>query len=65
MRNKFEAFCYQCGVLVKKGDGHFQRAGQGWRVHHAACAVKYRDIRNDKKNLILRKKEQNRPLEEF
>lgn len=38
MRNKYQADCYVCKVIVKKGDGYFERNGRaGWRVRHVSC----------------------------
>lgn len=35
-RNKFPGYCYQCGLYVEQGTGHFERVeGKGWRVKHA------------------------------
>lgn len=45
MRNKFGGTCYQCGQWVEAGAGHFQRYKGGWRVHHAKCAITFREIR--------------------
>ena len=49
MRNKFPGTCYQCGKLVKKGEGHFQRHHGSWIIHHAFCAIKNREERKNKK----------------
>lgn len=45
MRNKYSGPCYQCGEVVAAGDGHFQRNVWGWLVHHAKCAIKFRNER--------------------
>lgn len=45
MRNKYGGTCYQCGQWVEAGAGHFQRYKGGWRVHHAKCAITFREIR--------------------
>lgn len=42
MRNKFSGYCYRCGGFVDRGEGHFERKRNGWRLQHADCAVKYR-----------------------
>lgn len=42
MRNKFPGICYRCGFNVAAGEGHFERAKNGWRVQHAECAITHR-----------------------
>ena len=42
MRNKHPGKCYRCGEHCAAGAGHFERIGNGWRVQHAECAIKYR-----------------------
>lgn len=37
-RNKFDACCYQCGLPVKAGTGHFERHQGRWRTKHANVA---------------------------
>lgn len=44
MRNEYRGECYRCSAIVEPGDGHFERFGNGWRLQHAACAIKYRGI---------------------
>lgn len=35
-RNKFAGRCYNCGLRVEVGTGHFERQDKGhWRVKHA------------------------------
>lgn len=34
-RNQYAGPCYQCGVTVLPGTGHFEKHGSGWRVKHA------------------------------
>ena len=45
MRNKYPGICYRCQTPVPKGEGHFERHKGGWRVQHAACAIKHRKPR--------------------
>lgn len=42
LRNKYSGYCYRCGGFVDRGEGHFERKRNGWRLQHADCAVKYR-----------------------
>lgn len=35
MRNRYSGACYQCGLNVKPGTGHFERFQGKWRVKHA------------------------------
>ena len=48
MRNKYPGICYRCGKHVEKGDGHFEKTKDGWRVQHAECCLKTQEI--DMKN---------------
>lgn len=34
-RNKYAGDCYECGLTVAPGTGHFEKNGSGWRVKHA------------------------------
>lgn len=34
-RNKHGGDCYQCGIWVRAGSGHFEKHGSGWLVKHA------------------------------
>jgi len=34
-RNQHGGNCYQCGLWVVPGTGHFEKHGNGWRVKHA------------------------------
>lgn len=34
-RNQYKGLCYQCGLIVAPGTGHFEKHGHGWRVKHA------------------------------
>jgi hypothetical protein len=45
MRNKHPGTCYQCGQHVAAGAGHFNRHQGKWRVHHAECAIKHRQAK--------------------
>jgi hypothetical protein len=42
MRNKYPGKCYQCGLWVEVGEGHFERHLSGWRVQHASCCLESR-----------------------
>jgi hypothetical protein len=33
-RNAHPGTCYQCGLPVEAGTGHFERCGGRWRVRH-------------------------------
>lgn len=46
MRNKFGGICYRCGAYCEKGKGHFERHQGKFRVQHAECAIKFRDMKN-------------------
>ncbi len=53
MRNKFPGICYRCGKQVEVGAGHFEKyndpqTGIKWRVQHAECAIKFREITLEK-----------------
>lgn len=39
MRNKYAGTCYYCGLLVEKGDGHFEKVigVKKWRTIHSCC----------------------------
>jgi len=43
MRNKYPGTCYQCGEPVQKGEGHYQRFRANWLLHHAGCAIYFRN----------------------
>jgi len=60
VRNKYHGICYRCKKLVESGKGHFERFGNGWRVQHVNCAIKYRS----KKNHKYRSVDENKLLEE-
>jgi hypothetical protein len=34
-RNQYSGVCYQCGLMVEPGTGHFERHNGGWRTKHA------------------------------
>lgn len=40
MRNRYPGNCYKCGVIVKAGEGHFEKKDGKWRVQHAWHASK-------------------------
>lgn len=44
MRNKYQGTCYYCGLLVQKGQGHFEKTNgvTKWRVIHAKCVFNQR-----------------------
>ena len=50
MRNKYPGRCYQCGLWVEVGEGHFERYLSGWRVQHASCCL---EARKEKKAMTL------------
>jgi len=55
MRNKYPGTCYRCGQTVGKGQGHFEKVKgtyNSWRVQHASCAIKHREKKESKKQLI-------------
>lgn len=61
MRNRYPGTCYQCGGVVKAGEGHFQRFRGEWLVHHAGCAIKHRNERIQAREEKQRRKVVNNP----
>lgn len=47
-RNKYPGLCYRCGARVEIGEGHFERHNGGWRLQHAACAIRHRNTPQEK-----------------
>lgn len=45
MRNQYPGICYRCGETVEAGKGHFERHRGGWRVQHAGCAIRHRELK--------------------
>ena len=45
-RNKYPGVCYRCKNVVKKGEGHFEKIKDGWRVQHVECCLKAKVISN-------------------
>lgn len=48
MRNKYEGYCYRCGKKVGVRAGHFERFRGTWRLQHADCAIKHRELKKAK-----------------
>lgn len=44
MRNKYPGVCYRCNKVVEKGQGHFEKTKDSWRVQHAECCLKAKDL---------------------
>lgn len=42
MRNRHPGTCYRCRQHCAVGEGHAERHNGGWRVQHAACAIRHR-----------------------
>lgn len=47
MRNKYPGICYRCGQMCEKGAGHFERYKGSFRVQHAECAIRWRNMKNE------------------
>ena len=47
MRNKYPGMCYRCSEHVAKGMGHFERILGAWRLQHAECAIKYKNLKSE------------------
>lgn len=43
-RNKYPGVCYRCNKIVVKGEGHFEKTKDGWRVQHADCCIKAKEL---------------------
>lgn len=40
---------YLCGGYVEKGQGHFERCWNGWRVIHSICVLEMRKVKESSK----------------
>lgn len=49
MRNRYGGQCYFCGAYVEKGQGHFERYQNGWRVIHSICVLEMRKVKESSK----------------
>lgn len=47
MRNKHPGTCYRCGQFCDKGQGHFERHKGTFRVQHAECAIKFKELKEE------------------
>jgi ribosomal protein L24E len=56
MRNRYKGDCYFCGKEVLPGAGHFERYRKGWRVIHAGCVFRMRDMKLSQGKASLERK---------
>lgn len=54
MRNKYSGVCYYCGLLVEKGQGHFEKVNgiKKWRTIHSECVFKQRHEKQTEANKV-------------
>ena len=57
MRNRFSGYCYFCTKHVPVGAGHFEKRqdAKGFRVIHADCIFKQREIKLEKCESVVKK----------
>ncbi len=59
MRNRYGGLCYFCNFWVKEYDGHFERYRGGWRVIHADCVYKQREIKDKLSQSVVNRNGKN------
>ncbi len=55
MRNKYDGYCYRCGKKVGVREGHFERFRGTWRLQHADCAIKHRELKQAKQKMRIKR----------